>query len=62
MAQLFFQYGAMNSGKSIGILKVAHNYEEQNKKVLIFTSALDDRYKLGYVASRIRDCSAGNSH
>jgi thymidine kinase len=53
MAQLFFKYGAMNSGKSIEILKVAHNYEEQNKKVLIFTSALDDRYKLGYVASRI---------
>lgn len=29
MAQLFFRYGAMNSGKSIEILKVAHNYEEQ---------------------------------
>ncbi|EPC50909.1 thymidine kinase, partial [Lacticaseibacillus paracasei subsp. paracasei Lpp123] len=28
MAQLFFRYGAMNSGKSIEILKVAHNYEE----------------------------------
>lgn len=53
MAQLFFKYGAMNSGKSIEILKVAHNYEEQNKHVLIFTSALDDRYKLGYVSSRI---------
>jgi len=34
MAQLFFRYGAMNSGKSIEILKVAHNYEEQNKPVL----------------------------
>lgn len=53
MAQLFFKYGAMNSGKSIEILKVAHNYEEQDKHVLIFTSALDDRYQLGYVASRI---------
>src|SRR4051812_27547982 len=53
MAQLFFKYGAMNSGKSIEILKVAHNYEEQNKNVLIFTSALDDRYQLGYVTSRI---------
>lgn len=53
MAQLFFKYGAMNSGKSIEILKVAHNYEEQNKNVLIFTSALDDRYKSGFVSSRI---------
>ena len=53
MAQLFFRYGAMNSGKSIEILKVAHNYEEQNKHVLIFTSALDDRYRTGYVSSRM---------
>ena len=53
MAQLFFKYGAMNSGKSIEILKVAHNYEEQNKPVLLFTSAIDDRDQVGYVSSRI---------
>jgi len=53
LAQLFFKYGAMNSGKSIEILKVAHNYEEQNKHVLIFTSAIDDRDEVGYVSSRI---------
>ncbi len=53
MAQLFFKYGAMNSGKSIEILKVAHNYEEQNKSVLIFTSAIDTRDEVGYVSSRI---------
>ncbi|BDH60606.1 thymidine kinase [Lysinibacillus sp. PLM2] len=53
MAQLFFKHGAMNSGKSIEILKVAHNYEEQNKPVLIFTSGIDDRDEVGYVSSRI---------
>ena len=53
VAQLFFKYGAMNSGKSIEILKVAHNYEEQNKSVLLFTSAIDDRDEVGYVSSRI---------
>ena len=53
MAQLYFKHGAMNSGKSIEILKVAHNYEEQNKPVLIFTSGLDTRDKVGYVSSRI---------
>lgn len=53
MAQLYFRYGAMNSGKSIEILKVAHNYEEQNKSVLIFTSGLDNRDEVGYVSSRI---------
>ena len=53
MAQLFFKHGAMNSGKSIEIIKVAHNYEEQNKPVLIFTSGIDDRDEVGYVSSRI---------
>ncbi|UOQ87092.1 thymidine kinase [Gracilibacillus salinarum] len=53
MAQLYFKYGAMNSGKSIEILKVAHNYEEQDKPVLIFTSGIDDRNEIGYVSSRI---------
>lgn len=53
LAQLYFRYGAMNSGKSIEILKVAHNYEEQNKKVLLFTSAVDDRDSVGVISSRI---------
>lgn len=53
MAQLFFKYGAMNSGKSIEILKVAHNYEEQGKPVLIFTSAIDNRDEVGFISSRI---------
>lgn len=43
----------MNSGKSIEILKVAHNYEEQNKKVVIMTSAVDDRNQIGCITSRI---------
>lgn len=53
MAQLFFKYGAMNSGKSIEILKVAHNYKEQNKSVILMTSALDTRSGVGNVSSRI---------
>ena len=53
MAQLFYKHGAMNSGKSIEILKVAHNYEEQNKPVLIFTSGIDDRDEVGVISSRI---------
>ncbi|AEI45879.1 Tdk [Paenibacillus mucilaginosus KNP414] len=43
----------MNSGKSIEVLRVAHNYEEQGKKVLLFTPAVDDREGVGVVASRI---------
>ncbi|KRL46652.1 thymidine kinase [Levilactobacillus spicheri DSM 15429] len=43
----------MNSGKTIEILKVAHNYEEQNKRVIIMTSGLDTRDGVGSIASRI---------
>ncbi|CAM3168776.1 thymidine kinase [Lactococcus hircilactis] len=53
MAQLYFKYGTMNSGKSIEILKVAHNYEEQGKPVLLMTSSLDTRAGFGIVESRI---------
>lgn len=53
MAQLYYRYGAMNSGKSIEILKVSHNYEEQNKPVVLFTSAVDDRDKIGKISSRV---------
>lgn len=53
MAQLYFKHGAMNSGKSIEILKVAHNYQEQNKPVVLFTPAVDTRDEEGYVSSRV---------
>lgn len=53
VAQLFFHYGAMNSGKSIEILKVAHNYKEQNKHVILMTSGVDTRTKVGEISSRI---------
>ncbi|MBU3827706.1 MAG: thymidine kinase [Candidatus Lactobacillus pullistercoris] len=53
MAQLFFRYGAMSSGKTIEILKVAHNYEAQGRKIALMTSSLDDRDGVGVVSSRI---------
>ena len=53
MAQLYYKYGTMNSGKTIEILKVAHNYEEQGKGVVIMTSAIDTRDGFGVVSSRI---------
>lgn len=53
MTQLFFKYGTMNSGKSIEIIKVAHNYEEQNKNILLFTPSVDDRDEAGWVSSRV---------
>jgi thymidine kinase len=53
MAQLYFRYSTMNAGKSTEILKIAHNYEEQNKKALLFTPAIDDRYGRGKITSRM---------
>jgi len=53
MAQLYFRYSTMNAGKSTEILKIAHNYEEQNKHALLFTPALDDRYGIGKITSRM---------
>lgn len=43
----------MNCGKSIEVLRTAYNYEEQGKKALLFTPAIDDRAGSGIVASRI---------
>ena len=53
MSKLYFRYGAMGSGKTIDLLKVAYNYEERGQKVLIFTSALDDRYGVGKITTRV---------
>jgi len=53
MAQLYFRYSTMNAGKSTEILKIAHNYQEQNKTVLLFTPAIDDRYGVGQITSRM---------
>lgn len=53
LAQLYYRYGTMNSGKSIEILKVAYNYEEQGKPIVLMTSSLDNRDGFGFVSSRI---------
>lgn len=52
MAKLFFRYGTMNSGKSLDLLKVCYNYEENNANALILTSAIDDRYGKNIIKSR----------
>ncbi len=43
----------MNASKSIQLLTVAHNYEEQGKKVTLFTPAIDTRFGHGKIASRV---------
>ena len=53
MAKLFFRYSTMNAGKSIDLIRINHNYLENNKKTLCFTSGKDNRYGTGKITSRI---------
>ncbi|MBV8299887.1 MAG: thymidine kinase [Candidatus Eremiobacteraeota bacterium] len=53
MAKLYFRYSAMNAGKSTALLQVAHNYGEHGRAVWIYTSALDHRFGVGIVTSRL---------
>lgn len=43
----------MNSGKSFEIIKVAHNYEEQGKQVLIYSPSVSARGSTDRVGSRV---------
>ena len=52
MANLEYRYGPMNSGKSMALLQIAHNYEENNKKVILVKSVTDTKGG-DYLVSRI---------
>jgi thymidine kinase len=50
---MYFYYSAMNAGKSTTLLQSSFNYQERGMNPLILTAALDDRYGVGKVSSRI---------
>ena len=52
MANLEFRYGPMNSGKSMALLQMAYNYEENNKKVVLIKPSIDTKGE-DYLVSRI---------
>ena len=49
--KILYKYGSMNSGKSLELIKIAYNYQEQNIKTIILKPEIDTRKK-GYVSSR----------
>lgn len=53
MAKFYFYYSAMNAGKSTVLLQSAYNYQERGMETLLFTSAIDERFGVGKIASRI---------
>ncbi len=52
MAKLYFRYGAMTSAKTLNLLAVRHNYEQQGKLVKIAKPRLDTRFGEEYIQSR----------
>lgn len=53
MAQMYFYYSAMNAGKSTTLLQSSFNYQERGMTPVIFTAAIDNRFGVGKVSSRI---------
>lgn len=53
MAKLYFNYAAMNAGKSTLLLQAAYNYEERGMRSVILIAAFDNRAGHGRIASRI---------
>jgi thymidine kinase len=47
MAQLYFRYSTMNAGKSLELIKVAHNYEERGKRVFVLAPVIGGRSRDG---------------
>lgn len=53
MAKLYFNYSAMNAGKSAILLQAAHNYRERGMHVLLMKPEVDRREGAGTIRSRI---------
>ncbi len=53
MAKLYFNYAAMNAGKSTSLLQASFNYRERGMQTFEFTAAIDDRINQGSISSRI---------
>lgn len=53
MAKLYFRHAVMNSGKSLALLQVNHNYVSVGKKTILFSHKLDNRFGENIIASRL---------
>ena len=52
MAKLYFRYGTVGSAKTLNLLAVAHNYNQQGKTVCLIKPELDTRFGKDVVRSR----------
>lgn len=52
MAKLYFRYGTVGSAKTLNLLAVAHNYRQQNKKIILIKPSFDTRFGVEKIKSR----------
>ena len=52
MAKLYFRHGTVGSAKTMNLLAVAHNYQQQGKKVFLVKPAFDTRFGADMIRSR----------
>ena len=52
MAKLYFRYGTVGSAKTLNLLAVAHNYRQQNKRVLLLKPEIDTRFGRDVIKTR----------
>lgn len=57
MAKLYFRYAVMNSGKSLALLQVNHNYVTEGRETVLFSHEIDKRFGESVIASRIAGAS-----
>lgn len=53
MAKLYFYYSAMNAGKTTTLLQSSFNYQERGMNTMLFTAAMDNRFGVVRIRSRI---------
>lgn len=53
MSQLYYRYSSMNAGKSLELIKVAYNYRERGKHILVLIPEVGEREKKGKIVSRV---------
>lgn len=53
MSKLYFYYSSMNAGKTTSLLQSSYNYRERGMNTVLYTAAIDDRYEVGKITSRI---------
>lgn len=57
MSKLIFTHAVMNSGKSVSLLQANYNYINEDKKTILLSHKIDNRFGEGVIASRLGLCS-----